>query len=204
MVIAKSLMRKPNMNMKKLAFMAAIALGFGVLAGLPNAAQALTIGDGNYLGSVTPPEPADAPSEEHYINTLIAQSAGIHIINEGGTLRTYDRSNVSCGTCPAAVFNQKNDSPIENKNGTTTVNLGTGGFTYLLAKYDGPNGADAIWNVQGLTGLVYIPFNAFGHDLSHWSLFGGGGNGVPDGGTTVMLLGAALGALGMARRYLSS
>jgi hypothetical protein len=33
---------------------------------------------------------------------------------------------------------------------------------------------------------------------------GGGGNGVPDGGTTVMLLGVALGALGMARRYIMS
>ena len=30
------------------------------------------------------------------------------------------------------------------------------------------------------------------------------GGSVPDGGATVMLLGAALGALGMARRYLSS
>ena len=29
-------------------------------------------------------------------------------------------------------------------------------------------------------------------------------NGVPDGGATVMLLGAALGALGMARRFLKS
>jgi hypothetical protein len=28
-------------------------------------------------------------------------------------------------------------------------------------------------------------------------------NNVPDGGTTVMLLGAALGALGLARRFLS-
>ena len=28
--------------------------------------------------------------------------------------------------------------------------------------------------------------------------------GVPDGGTTVMLLGAALGALGMARRFLKA
>jgi len=28
-------------------------------------------------------------------------------------------------------------------------------------------------------------------------------NSVPDGGTTVMLLGAALGALGLARRFLS-
>jgi hypothetical protein len=31
-----------------------------------------------------------------------------------------------------------------------------------------------------------------------------GGSQVPDGGTTVMLLGAALGALGMARRYIMS
>ena len=31
-----------------------------------------------------------------------------------------------------------------------------------------------------------------------------GGGSVPDGGTTVMLLGAALGALGMVRRYLKS
>ncbi|PYL74488.1 MAG: hypothetical protein DMF26_10875, partial [Verrucomicrobia bacterium] len=32
----------------------------------------------------------------------------------------------------------------------------------------------------------------------------GGGVVVPDGGTTVMLLGVALGALGMARRFLMS
>jgi len=31
-----------------------------------------------------------------------------------------------------------------------------------------------------------------------------GGAGAPDGGTTVMLLGAALGALGVVRRYLRS
>ena len=33
---------------------------------------------------------------------------------------------------------------------------------------------------------------------------GGGGTQVPDGGATVMLLGAALGALGMVRRYMTS
>jgi hypothetical protein len=38
--------------------------------------------------------------------------------------------------------------------------------------------------------------------ISHISLFWGNCAGVPDGGTTVMLLGAALGALGMARRFL--
>jgi hypothetical protein len=39
--------------------------------------------------------------------------------------------------------------------------------------------------------------------LSHLTAFCcPGGNGVPDGGATVMLLGAALGSLGMARRFL--
>jgi type II secretory pathway pseudopilin PulG len=195
------------MNMKKLAFMAAIALGFGVLAGLPNAAQALNLNpdpsDPQYLGSLVPPEPASGPDEEHYVNTLAQHAPGVFTDTWGGQTYTYTRTANSCGTCPTAVFNSKNESPIENKNGTTTVNLGTGGFTYLLAKYDGPNGADAVWNIQGLTGLVYIPFNAFGHDISHWSLFGGGGQGVPDGGTTVMLLGAALGTLGVVRRFLT-
>jgi hypothetical protein len=38
--------------------------------------------------------------------------------------------------------------------------------------------------------------------LSHLTAFCCPGNGVPDGGATVMLLGAALGSLGMARRFL--
>jgi hypothetical protein len=62
-----------------------------------------------------------------------------------------------------------------------------------------------LWYVGGLSGVITIP--AFGLDgqdygLSGWTLFGPGVPGVPDGGTTVMLLGAALGALGMARRFL--
>jgi hypothetical protein len=48
----------------------------------------------------------------------------------------------------------------------------------------------------GLTGQDY--------GLSGWTLFRCEGGQVPDGGTTVMLLGAALGALGMARRFLKS
>jgi hypothetical protein len=183
------------MKMKKLAFMAAIALAFGVLAGMPSAAQALTFGDAFDLGSITPPEPASPSDEEGYVNTLIAQALGSTNTIDG---HTYTRTFASCGTCPAAVFAFKDES------GNNQVDLGTGGFTYLLAKYDGPNGGSEVWNVQGLTGIVEIPLTGFGgYGLSHWTLFGGG-NGVPDGGTTVMLLGAALGALGMARRFLKS
>ena len=42
------------------------------------------------------------------------------------------------------------------------------------------------------------------HMVFSFSANGSSGPGVPDGGATVMLLGAALGALGMARRFLKS
>jgi hypothetical protein len=50
--------------------------------------------------------------------------------------------------------------------------------------------------------ILAIPGNGSGA-FSHLTVFCcPGGNGVPDGGATVMLLGAALGGLGMVRRYL--
>jgi hypothetical protein len=183
---------KDHMKMRKFAYIAAIALGFAALAGLPSTADALTFGDANDLGRIVPPEPASPEDEEGYVNTLISLTAGVHVIGD----YTYTRTSASCGTCPAAVFAFKDES------GSNVVDLGAGGFTYLLGKYDGPNGGSQVWNVQGLTGIVTIPLTMGRFGLSHWSLFGGGGGGVPDGGTTVMLLGAALGSLGMARRFL--
>ena len=105
-------------------------------------------------------------------------------------------------------------------DGTTpvTVNLGTG-FQYLVAAYDGPNGGVAVFNVAGLTGTVDLfryakPLangNLLGSNVAQqgyfkmtgWTLLNPTGA-VPDGGTTVMLLGMAFGALGMARRFLMS
>jgi hypothetical protein len=191
------------MKMRKLAFMAAIALTFGVLAGLPSTARALTFNDTNDLGNVNPGEPASEAQETIYVNNLISLAPGSGLTAIDG--HNYFRTSASCGTCPAATGASKTMGPfVDNGDGTTNVNLGTGGFTYLLAKYDGPNGGSEVWNVQGLTGVITIPLvglagQNFG--LSHYTLFGGVG-GVPDGGTTVMLLGAALGALGMARRFL--
>jgi hypothetical protein len=60
-----------------------------------------------------------------------------------------------------------------------------------------------VWDVGNLSGNISIHSIGFGHGLSGWALFtaAGGGGAVPDGGTTAMLLGAALGALGMVRRF---
>ena len=86
----------------------------------------------------------------------------------------------------------------------TSINLGTQGtYAYLFAHYGGPGGGTGeVWYVGDLSGVINIPSIAFGHGLSGWALFTAPGGAVPDGGTTVMLLGAALGALGVARRFL--
>jgi hypothetical protein len=56
--------------------------------------------------------------------------------------------------------------------------------------------------VGNLNGSIFIPATGLGHGLSGWALFTAAGGAVPDGGTTAMLLGAALGALGVVRRFL--
>jgi hypothetical protein len=111
------------------------------------------------------------------------------------------------GTVRFCLFALPPARPITNTNilaqgASTTIDLGAGGtYTYLFAKYDGRNDNSQVWDVGDLSGTITIPENGpRGHGLSGWILFGPGTPGVPDGGTAVMLLGAALGALGIARR----
>jgi hypothetical protein len=93
-----------------------------------------------------------------------------------------------------------------------TWNLTGSGFTLggLLIK-DGsvsPGSGDSVYRFYGvsdnelLVGSGDVSFADLDRDISHLSFFVCPGGAVPDGGTTVMLLGAALGALGMARRFL--
>jgi VPDSG-CTERM motif len=86
--------------------------------------------------------------------------------------------------------------------GKGTIDLGTQGtYDYLFAHYGGPGGGFAeVWYVGDLSGMITIPGNAFRHGLSGWALFTTP-TGVPDGGATVTLLGSALAALGVVRRW---
>jgi hypothetical protein len=92
-------------------------------------------------------------------------------------------------------------------------NLTGSGFTLdgVLIKDGNVQGRGMLYRFYGvsadetLIGEGTVTFDDPRRGISHISFFGSpGGNGVPDGGTTVMLLGAALGALGMARRFLMS
>jgi hypothetical protein len=90
-------------------------------------------------------------------------------------------------------------------------NLTGSGFTLdgVLIKDGNVQGSGMLYRFYGvsadetLVGSGTVTFDNPVKNISHITFFGSPGGGqVPDGGTTVMLLGAALGSLGMARRFL--
>ena len=111
----------------------------------------------------------------------------------------------------------------DGMTGPVTINLDVvGTFQYLVVAYDGTQSGAVVWNISTLTGT--ISFDAYGGielggpNGKTGNLFGANSStqgtrkitsftllnptgGVPDGGTTVMLLGAALSTLGVARRF---
>ena len=103
-------------------------------------------------------------------------------------------------------------------DGNVTITIGSG-YQYLIAAYDGKNSGAVVWDIGGLAagttieipryavpnaGLTDLLNGADGqqYGITTWSLFSPGTN-VPDGGTTVLLLGAAVSGVGLVRRKLS-
>jgi VPDSG-CTERM motif len=164
----------------------------------------LTIGDAHELGFVNFGIPSGDADRTAYVNHLISMTTGTSDQADG---QTYFRSSNSFSPMPTAVWALNGAPPAQDPPGlnpAVTINLGTGLYSYLFAKYDGPNFGSEVWYVGNLSGNIMIPLYAGQYRLSGWTFLGPGGASLPDGGTTVMLLGAALGALGMARRYLKS
>lgn len=163
-------------------------MSFAKLAGaialsglLSISAHALTVGDGHELGYIEFGIPSGDADRTAYVNHLIDMSLGTSDTALG---QTFFRTTNDFGTLADAVF---------GKNGTTTsIDLGTGMYDYLFAKYDGPNYGSIVWFVGDLSGIITIPATAGGYGLSGWTLFTGGGTSVPDGGTTALLLGLGL------------
>jgi VPDSG-CTERM motif len=89
-------------------------------------------------------------------------------------------------------------------------NLTGSGFTLdgVLIKDGNVQGKGHLYRFYGvsadetLVGSGTVTFDNPVKNISHITFFGSPRGQVPDGGTTVMLLGAALGSLGMARRFL--
>jgi VPDSG-CTERM motif len=189
----------------KLALVSA-AVCAAVLAFTPNAnALGLTFTDQYVVGTTNPGNPPPNGNVAIWINYMITLGPG-----QSGTIQnqTVTRSMNVFANLPTANANApgliRNENPV-GVNGLVHINLGAtaGTYSYLFAKYDGQNDISQVWYVGDLSGEITIPVNGpLGHGISVYILFPGTPGGVPDGGTTAMLLGAALGALGMARRFL--
>jgi protein with PEP-CTERM/exosortase system signal len=150
--------------------------------------------DQHELGQVLPGMLAG--DAEQYVNSVIGLSLGGSehlIINGQDSLVTRSNNDFGPLSGPATLA-------LTGQG--VTVNLRTQGtYDYLLAKYDGPNAISAVWYVGDLTGIIRIPAISGEYGPS-WALFTSGPQSVPDGGATVIILGAALGILGVVRRYL--
>jgi VPDSG-CTERM motif len=159
----------------------------------------LAIGDQHELGQVIPPTPEGDGDITQYVNFMIGLSlggSGHVIIGPHDSLVTRSMNDFGSLRSPATLA----------LRGTgTNVNLGAvGTYDYLFAHYGGPGGGFAeVWYVGNLNGIITIPATGNGHGLSGWALFTAPSGGVPDGGATAMLLGAALGVLGVVRRFLN-
>ena len=155
----------------------------------------LSIGD-HELGTVVHGNPEGDQFITQYVNAMIGLSLGgsTHVII-GPHDNLVTRSMNNFGTLPGPAT-------LALRGTGTAIDLSTGTYDYLFAHYGGPGGGTVeVWFVGNLSGVINIPQIGFGHGLSGWALFSGGGVGVPDGGATVMLLGTALGALGIVQRF---
>jgi hypothetical protein len=184
----------PTMKKNKILFGAICA----VLLAFSQNAKALTFNDANDLGQVLFGIPSGDAARTSYVNHLIDMVPGTSDTFSG---QTFNRLNTNPGpgfpNYPDAVF---------AKDGTgTSIDLGNGTlYSYIFAKYDGPNAGSEVWYVGGISGVITIPAQGLaadvdaghGYGLSGWTLFGPGGTPhVPDGGATAALLGLSLASL---------
>ncbi|PYL04235.1 MAG: hypothetical protein DME32_02285 [Verrucomicrobia bacterium] len=170
-----------------------------VLLGVTAKASTLNFGDSRDLGEVLFGIPSGDQDRTDYVNHLVGMTPGTSDSFSG---QSFTRSLNSCGACtPVSVTDITNGTP-----GDVNVDLGSGGYLYLFAKYDGKNAGSEVWYVAGLTGVITVPAkglpdsdNKYG--LSGWSLWKGNVN-TPDGGTTAALLGLGLtGLAGLRARF---
>jgi protein with PEP-CTERM/exosortase system signal len=185
------------MNLRKInSCTAALAVAFLLVTF--SHVSALSIGDTRDLGLIDKNQPANPTASAGFINILLDQPLSSGPTTIGANKYTRTGNDPLGGNYPDAVY-----SGVEFGTGVTNINLGSG-YLYLLAKYDGPNYGSVVWYVGGLTGAITIPGfpvtnpNQFG--VSHTFLYNPTPTGVPDGGTTLMLLGIGLSGLAVTRR----
>jgi hypothetical protein len=160
--------------------------------------NALTLNDPGVVGTATGASGAASPTERTFIaQTLLNMDANDSLLAFGDPARDYFTS-------------------MTNYDGTITTSqefIGTtivpAGWEYALAKYDGTQAGYVLFNLAAF-GSMTLPeysFSIWGSNpeqfqISNFLAFntnGGDIPGVPDGGSTLALMGVAFAVLGLVR-----
>ena len=211
--------------MNKNTFKATIAGVAGVCLALASAhANTITLGVGlsdpyaigDVVNGIQPGGQADR--DVIMVNNLISLALGTQSSTMAGDVGDlYQRTANNFGTLPTAIAtgNQLNGG-LSFSGGLLTLTLPQG-FTYLVVAYDGPNGGAEIYDVAGIAAgtTLTLPQNAAPtaadgslqvgdkYQMTGWTFLNADNTThthVPDGASTVGLLGAALAGLGLLRR----
>jgi len=158
-------------------------------------AEALSVGDAYYIGSADPGSPASASDEIFYINNLRLLSIGA-TDSETVAPHTWEFSRVGstldCSVCGLATIT----GASSGQSPSTSIDVT--GWTYLLGKF---GNTSYVWYVGGLSGSQTLPLDLpgiQGSGQSHYSLYNPVS--VPEGGSTLMLLGMGLAGVAALRR----
>ena len=168
-------------------------------------ANAVTVDMSYLIGKTEPGAPSGLTREVERLTYFIdLYNGGTPTAPDSNTYTPFTGVNVAAAPLPA----YGGTSTGQNAGGftSTTLDFGAGGWDYLMVKW--ANDAYYYW-IGGLTGThqitndVVFNTNNVAQNASHWRLFNpGSGTAVPDGGTTVALLGLSMLGLGIGRKKL--
>jgi hypothetical protein len=188
----------------------------GAVAALSSATTfAVTINSNDLLGTVVPGTPANPTNETEMVRFLAASlNAAV------GPVPTYPTAGINLGDNPADSQTEVytmwkpaslvGSAPLPGATGVqtvtsnTTLNLGAFQYDYILGKF----GQDSVvFYIGNYAGEITIP-NLTGNQngLSGYLLVNPRNRdipGVPDGGSTIAILGAGLAILAIARRKIA-
>jgi hypothetical protein len=170
------------------ALVAALGLIGTTAFGVP-----LTINSEGVVGTIDGISGETSPATEAiWLQHLLDMPNDAVDLEFGTTFRTRTEDPQYSGTIDAANFWKDDDGGLSVP----------AGWEWVMAKYDGQNAGYVVWYLGGAA--VDLPLTSWsiwanasgeGYNLSHFTVFNS--IGVPDGGATVLLLGASLAALGL-------
>ena len=159
---------------------------------MPHARAAIVDLGGNgvgYSGTVIPPSGMDVTYLQDIVSFYNTGLPASITIGSGKNAATYSFTKDQGSLTPPpdllspATLNSEITSFTGQGSPSATISLGAGGFDFIIAQWDGPNGKDAVYYVHGLRGIITLDNKdpifgpGTGYGLSGFWL--GGGNNLP-------------------------